>query len=376
MPTNIFESKTIQPKTRYVDNISVIKEQFDGVVKSGIGFNFGLSNSYTWINNSCTCGNSMCVDPNLEDVSNFDKSDNVSYDETKDTFTINTIDGGLEYFTTTLPNELLENKTYIAEVTIVAKSGDEDGGLQLCADVGNPINSTNDIVPWEVGEHFIQFDMLSDEINIGIKRHYQHGNNYTTEVSYFDVKELLSIEGQQLLYYNLGTKSWSTIDVAQGYTKFDTQFCCDVVVLDIVITQDDLNYLNSNPDTIRDIWTNRKTHTISFDKSNILSYLPFIENSDKYIVELVSNTNSTINNYQDNWIDKLNYGPTNVLYDLLNDSYVTQGEIKSIGELDTKFKLYKSEGWCVEEILEDNRRHAYTSAGEIYLDDSKVGNSG
>jgi len=90
----------------------------------------------------------------------------------------------------------------------------------------------------------------------------------------------ISVPGGSDQSFSVDNLKISALIPQNGFFDLNVPFS-ELLLLNKEITQNDIDYLNSNPNAIRDIYTQRKTHPLSFTREDILegSYYP-IRNQD------------------------------------------------------------------------------------------------
>ena len=123
---------------------------------------------------------------------------------------------------------------------------------------------------------------------------------------------------KQILYFTLTGKYYKLINLTTNIAIQEP--VSQIVVLDVLATQDDLDYLNSgeNVDALMDLWTERKTHSLSFNKSNFRAYYPCNDTQGGNLLwDTVSDSTIEIQNYVEECrttYANINYGATDIHY--------------------------------------------------------------
>jgi len=156
---------------------------------------------------------------------------------------------------------------------------------------------------------------------------------------------------------------------------FMTNSGSNYVLLDKMITQDDLDYLNNNLDAIPDLFTGKKEHPqLSFNFTNFQKYFSAVENvDDNKIFELINTKTITIGSYDSACRLENNLGETTLLYErdevygYFTGNHTEDSEVFAYGNIDTNFILDINDSWCVEENT-DLGLYAFTSEGNVFKD--------
>ena len=246
---------------------------------------------------------------------------------------------------------ITENGEYIYELT----ASDTSNILILTAS-GSLTGDTLDIISTNLYELSLM-ENTSYIQNTGYKKTLNDGILYATNgvfldgvTQYFDVP--VSVDTQSIIFYNFETYNFEKVTTFYDTTfhRIDTS-CCDVCVLNIIVSDEDLSVLNNNVNYLRDIVNNKTIQEItSFNLTNIESFYGCNEGtlSNEIIYDVLSENTTTIINYtvncRENILNEPN-GPSN--FSILQDQ-----NGKMIANKNTSLINYNNDGRYIDTQLE------------------------